>query len=193
MSKDSAVARRQAPLRAHYAHDRSAAITVKRVRTVKTPATDALHGTVIPVGYPDVRWDYGTDAKVGGLDDLPNSGHILVAALAACMDNTLRMLADLLGVGIEHLEVEVRGDVDVRGCLAMEETVRPGFRQLACTVHLEPDPLADPKRVAILTAQAERLCVTLDTLRHGVPVDVSFDLGRSVRPEPTRAAHPAAS
>lgn len=87
----------------------------------------------------------------------------------------------------------VRGDVDVRGCLALEETVHPGFRHLACTVYLEPDPMADPKRVAILTAQAEQLCVTLDTLRNGVPVDVSFDLGGSRHPEPNRAAHPAAT
>jgi len=38
----------------------------------------------------------------------------------------------------------------------------------------------------------ERLCVTLDTLRHGVPVNVSFDLGGSRQADPTEAEHQVA-
>src|SRR3972149_1890052 len=139
----SVVASRQAPLRQTYAEDNEEAITCKRVRTVETSNTDVWHGTVAAVDYPDVAWQYGIDAQVGGYDDLPNPGHVLCAALAACMDSTVRMIADHLGVGIEHLEVEVAGDVDVRGCMAIDSSVRAGFRHLQCEIRLRPDPTAN--------------------------------------------------
>ena len=174
--KNQAVLSRQAGLRRTYAADPGQAISEKRVHTTERPTTDAVHGTVVVDRFPGVAWDYGIDRKVGGLDDLPNPGHLLCAALAACMDSTIRMLAGHLGVGIERLEVDVEGDVDVRGCMAMDNAVRPGFRRLECTVRLQPAAGADPQQVRILAAQAERLCVTLDTLRNGVPVTVTSDL-----------------
>lgn len=131
MRRTSRVARRQDPLRARYQQDPAAAVTVKHVRSVQDAATDAWHGAVEPVGdFPVARWAFGTDAKVGGDDDLPNSGHLLCAALAACEDNTVRMVAERLGVGIEELSVEVVGEVDCRGCLAVDRSVGVGFRSL---------------------------------------------------------------
>jgi len=169
----SALIARQDELRNEYRRNPSEAITIKRVRTVQTASTDAFHGTVSPDGFANGVWNYGIDAKVGGLDDLPNPGHVLCAALAACMDSTIRMLAERLGVIIEELEVEIIGDVDVRGCLAMEASVRPGFRELSCTVSCRPAAGSDPKTLAMIFDHAERLCVTLDTLRNGVPIVVS--------------------
>ncbi|MBX2802742.1 MAG: OsmC family protein [Myxococcales bacterium] len=176
MNPASTVAMRQAPLREAYTADPEQALSVKRVRTVQAATTDALHGTVDVPEYPGQSWAYGIDGKVGGLHDLPNPGHLLCAALAGCLDSTVRMLADHAGVGIEDLEVEVVGDVDVRGCLAMERSVRPGFRALSATIHLTPSPSADPRVVKGILDYAERLCVTLDTLRNGVPIEVSSEL-----------------
>lgn len=177
MSVQSIVASRQAPLRRVYTDDSDQAITIKRVRTLQTATTDAWHGTIEADDYPGVQWDYGIDAKVGGYDDLPNPGHILCAALAGCVDSTVRMIADHLGVGIEHLEVNVVGEVDVRGCMAMDSTVRSGFQHLRCEIRLQPAPGADERLVRILLNQTEKLCVTLDTLRNGVPVDVETRVG----------------
>lgn len=173
----SIVATRQAPLRQRYDEDNAEAVTVKRVRTVETPATDAWHGTIEAVDHPGARWEHGIDAKVGGYDDLPNPGHILCAALAGCMDSTVRMIADHLGVRIENLEVEVVGEVDVRGCMAMDSTVRSGFQQLRCEIRLQPATGVEERLVRMLLHQAEKLCVTLDTLRTGVPVAVEAHLG----------------
>jgi uncharacterized OsmC-like protein len=171
----SPVARRQAPLRRRYQHDPEDAITVKRVRTLPDAAPDPVHGAVVAVGpYADSCWSFGTDAKVGGLDDLPNPGHLLCAALAACGDNTIRMVADHLGVQIERLEVEVVGDVDVRGCLAMDPGVPVGFRSMHMSVDLRLAAGTDEQRAALLQQAAEQLCVNLDTLRHGVPVTLTY-------------------
>ncbi len=180
---NSLVVRRQAPLRTLYREDPSKALSYKEVRTLYTGATDAVHGKVLPTGFPEVAWDYGIDDTVGGFDDLPNPGHLLCAALAACMDSTVRMIADRLGVRIERLEVEVNGDADVRGCLAMSRSVRPGFRQMQCRLALELDPSADPQVAAMLVQQAEKLCVTLDTIRNGTPIAVDFEVALPAQTE----------
>ena len=185
---ESLVARRQDPLRPLYREDPAKALSYKEVRTLYTGTTDAVHGRIFPTGFPEVAWDYGIDDKVGGFDDLPNPGHLLCAALAACMDSTVRMIADRLGVRIERLEVEVNGDADVRGCLAMSRSVRPGFRQMQCRLALELDPEADPQVGAILVRQAEKLCVTLDTLRNGTPIAVDFEVTHPAHTEPDAVA-----
>jgi uncharacterized OsmC-like protein len=116
----------------------------------------------------------GSDHAVGGDHDLPNPGDLLCAALAVCGDGSIRMIADLLDIPILDLRVEVTGDVDIRGCLAIDRSVRVGFRSMTCRVQLRVPSDIDPKRVSTLQKQAEQSCVNLDTLRSGVPVGLTF-------------------
>jgi uncharacterized OsmC-like protein len=170
----SVVATRQAPLRDRYREHSQEAITEKHVRATVGEEGDPLHGCVESIGYEGSRHSFGIDEKIGGYGDLPNPGHLLCAALAACFDSTLRMLADRLGLDLKHCQVDVVGHVDVRGCLALSDAVRPGFTDISCTVALEMDPSVDPRRASFLVEHAEKLCVTLDTLRNGVDVRVSL-------------------
>ena len=181
----SFVLERQAPLRARYAKRPGDAVTVKHGKTRTTDGVDALHGAVRPGDSYDLERRYGIDTAIGGFDDAPNPGDLLCAALAACQDSTIRMIADILGITIEKLEVNVVGDVDVRGCMAVDPAVKVGFRSLACHVRLTVAPGTDPQRAAALREKAERLCVNLDTLRSGVAVDVTFDT------TPAQIAHAA--
>jgi uncharacterized OsmC-like protein len=181
----SVVAERQAPLRRAYLENSDRARTVKWAGTSNGTATDAFHSVVhIGKGY-GVCLRLGIDHAVGGHHDLPNPGDLLCAALAACEDATLRMVADALGVRILDLRVEVDGDVDVRGCLSIDPSVRIGFRSMTCRVHLTVPPGTDPQRLAALRRQAERSCVNLDTLRRGLPVDLGFkiEMGEAMQSE----------
>lgn len=177
-TRESIVRELQAPLRELYSEHPEEAITFKRVRSVNAADSDLMHGSVVATApeYDDVVWRYGTDRKLGGPHDAPNGGEILCAALAACMDNIYRMLADHLGVELVDLEIEVTGDVDVRGCMAIDPDVRPGFRWLAVDARVEPAAGTDSRLVEALTQGAERLCVTLDTLRNGVSVEVRSEI-----------------
>jgi len=174
--KTSRVAERQAPLRRAYVKDPERAVTLKWAATAKTAETDALHSVVhIGKGY-GVCQRTGIDHAIGGDHDLPNPGDVICAALAVCEDGTVRMVADLLGIPILDLKVEVTGDVDVRGCLAMDRDVKVGFRTMTCRVQLRVPPDVDPGRLAMLRKQAEQSCVNLDTLRSGVPVEFAFNV-----------------
>jgi uncharacterized OsmC-like protein len=174
--KTSIVAERQKPLRRTYCDDPERARTVKWAATSTSAQTDALHSVVqVGKGY-GVAQRTGIDHAVGGDHDLPNPGDLLCAALAACKDGTVRMIAELLNIPILDLQVEVTGDVDVRGCLAIERSVRVGFQAIACRVDLRVPSEVDPQRLAMLQKLAEQSCVNLDTLRSGVPVELAFNI-----------------
>lgn len=169
----SRVRERQAPLIRRYRDTPEDAVIEKRARTVATADPDPFHVSVRVDGpYQAPDWDLGIDHKVGGDHDLPNPAEMLLAALAGCHASTLRMVADNLGVDITSLEVVAHGQVDARGCLAMDD-VTAGFDEIHLEVDLRVAEDTDPRRVERLHALAERLCVTAATLRRGVPISTT--------------------
>ena len=136
---------------------------------------DPFHGEVEIGDGHGASLRFGLDRSVGGLHDAPNPGDLLCAALAACEDGTIRMIANLLGVELIGLEVEVNGELDVRGCLAADAGVRVGFDALACNVRLAAVEGTDRKRLDALVAAAERYCVNQDTLRGGIEVTTAAE------------------
>jgi uncharacterized OsmC-like protein len=167
------------PLRRAYEQDALQALVVDRAHTVGFDLEDPVRTAVVPgeeYRAEDVMIAVGNHRGVGGLHEAPNSGELLCAALAACQDSTIRMVADLLGVRLTALAVEVEGDVDLRGALAVDGSVRVGFQSMHCRTNIEVADGTDQRTVEMLLAAAERSCVILDTLRHGVDVTTKVDL-----------------
>ena len=111
----SIVKRRQEPLRARYqtaAHD---ARILDSARSLDSCAKDPFHGVVMIGGEQSGPWKFGIHRAVGGYHDLPNPGDLLCAALASCLDATVRMIADRLDIRLDHLEVSVEASADARG------------------------------------------------------------------------------
>lgn len=175
MRADSIVRQRQAKLARRYRETPEDAMVTKCARTVRQTGSDPLHATVTVDGpYPNTSWQLGLDDKVGGDSDLPNAAEMLLAALAGCQESTLRMVAENLGIEIIALEVVAHGEVDARGCLALDDTVRVGFESIEVDVHLEVAENTDPRRLKQLLTLADGLCPTSDTLRRGVPINISY-------------------
>jgi uncharacterized OsmC-like protein len=180
-SIQSIVMQRQAPLRASYKEQPEKALIIKHVRTATLGSSDALHGTVVPGHSYDVAIRYGVDRAVGGYHDAPNPGELLCAALAACQDATIRMVADVLGVVLEDLEVEVRGYVDVRASIGMAVVSPVEFQTMDCTVHLQVAANTPQVLIKRLLTGAERSCINLATLKRGVAVDLKFDVNPDLK------------
>jgi uncharacterized OsmC-like protein len=174
MSPTTSVARaRQRPLRARYRNDPSAALVVEHARTTGESPDDPFHCAVEPAPGHGVVTPIAVHRALGGPHDAPTPGDILCAALAACLDTSLRMVANVYGIPLEHVAVEVEGDLDVRGTLGMGRDVPVGFQALRCRVHLRAAAGTPPEDVRRLLVSAERACVVLQTLRGGVTVDTS--------------------
>jgi uncharacterized OsmC-like protein len=167
---------RQAAIRQRYDEDPGSASVVLRVRGGSSDLTDPLHCVVAPDSVPDAVLRAGAHPAVGGDGDVPCSGDLLLAALAACQETTVRMVAANMGIDLEELQVTVEGDWDPRGTLAMGRDFPIGIT--AIRAHARVVVRGDEKgeRAERLLRSAERYCVVLATLREGVPVESTFTL-----------------
>lgn len=168
---------RQMPLYERYEEAPEEASITDRAVATGGVETDPFHGVIEP-GSRDygVAWEFGIHRAVGGFHDAPNPGDVLCAALAACLDSTIRIVAERLGVTLERLEVEVTADVDVRGTLVVERDVSVGFQSMQCHVTLRAEEGTDPELLETLLETAEYSCVNMQTLRSGVPVETTVDM-----------------
>jgi uncharacterized OsmC-like protein len=174
----SIVRQRQDPLRERYRSAANEAWIKDSARSLSNRDDDPFHGVVIPGEARDAQWRFGIHQAIGGDHDLPNPGDILCTALVACLDATLRMIADRLGIRIESLEVAATAEVDVRGTLVVDRSVPVGFQRIGCRVQIQPADCGDPEKLQKLVAAAEYSCVVLQTLRSGVEVRTQFDVSR---------------
>lgn len=184
----SMVEQRQNPLRERYRSVPTDAWITDSARTISGCGGDPFHGVVIPAQCADAPVAFGIHRAVGGFHDYPNPGDLLSAALAACFDSTLRMIADHLGIGLEFLEVKVDAKCDVRGCLLVDTTVPIGFQHMECRVRLRTRGDLDNKRLQLLLAAAENSCVVLQTLRNGVKVETRVEASEAVAAVASTAA-----
>jgi len=167
---------RQAPLRDRYTADPASAPRTLRVRGGFHDLADPLHASVTPDSAPDLVVRSGAHPAVGGEADAPCSADLLLTALAACQEITLRMVAANMGIALEKLEVTVEGDWDPRGTLAMGREFPVGLT--AVRAHTRVVVASDERgeRAKRLLRSAERYCVILSTLREGIPVESTISL-----------------
>jgi uncharacterized OsmC-like protein len=169
------VRERQAPIRDRYKAEPSTAQVVLRVRSGARDLEDPLHCAVVPESAPSVTWRSGAHAAVGGDGDVPCSGDLLIGALAACQEATIRMVAANMNIALEWLDIEIEADWDARGTLAMGD-YPIGLTAIRCRTRARVAGAVRGERADRLLRSAEKYCVVLNTLRIGVPVESTFVL-----------------
>lgn len=161
---------RQSTLKQGYRDDPATSLITSAVDST-TPASDDPTRVRITVDSPaGTTLEIGAHVAVGGEEDLPCSGDIFLASLAACQEITIRMVASAMGLTLNRLAVRVEGDWDVRGTLAVSRESPIGFTALRILVDLDVDTDDDQK--ARLLKSAERYCVVSQTLKNPPPVEL---------------------
>lgn len=84
--------------------------------------------------------------ELGGTNTAPNPQEVLLAATNACMTVGYAAVATLMGIELKSLEIEIGGDIDLRGFLALDEGVKPGYDALHYTVRIESNASAEQLR-----------------------------------------------
>lgn len=171
---EAVVATAQKPLRATYQVTPEAALVTDHARTCGNLPSDPFHTDVQPMDGCGVVVPIGTHAAVGGPHDGPTPGDMLCAALAACQDSTMRLVANLLGVELDSLEVIVTGNVDVRGAMVVAPNVPVGFQSIHCEVRYTAKEGTPQKLLERLQVTAEQCCVVQQTLKSPPPVKTTF-------------------
>jgi len=74
--------------------------------------------------------------ELTGTNQFANPQEYLLAAMNACMMVGYAAVATVMGVELTRLEVETTGDIDLRGFLGIDETVKPGYDAIHQRVHI---------------------------------------------------------
>jgi len=109
--------------------------------------------------------------ELAGEDSGPNPVEAVLAALGSCQAIVYRAYASSLGLRLDRVEVEVEGDLDLRGLLGLAK-VPAGLRRVRYRTRIvSPEP---PERIRELAGLVQAHCPVLDTLR--LPVEVSGEV-----------------
>ncbi len=91
-----------------------------------------------------------------GTNQYANPQEHLLASLNACMIVGYSACCAHEGVELEELRIETDGDIDLRGFLGLDATVKPGYDQLRYTVHIKgkgtPDQFEKIHRTVMATS-----------------------------------------
>lgn len=108
-------------------------------------------------------------ASLAGEDAAPGPVDFAVIALASCQAVTYRYWAEKLGIALDDVEVKVEADIDLRGFLGLDESVRPGFT--AVRVEVTPIGSESPERYQELADAVDGHCPVLDLFANETPVE----------------------
>lgn len=164
---------RQQPLIEIYKSDHNAAMVIDRARTSSDWA-DLSNPLVtkLLIDKSQEPIDVGVHKAVGGESDNPTPGDILCGALAACLDSTIRIIANRFDLKLRRLNIEVKGKVDIRGTLRVSPKVPVAFQSFEVIVDIKPATFVPSKFVDRLIAGAEQSCVVMQSLKPGCEIIV---------------------
>jgi uncharacterized OsmC-like protein len=100
-----------------------------------------------------------------GTDKGPTSVELVLAALGHCLAGGWAVYGAHMGIPVEGLRVEVEGDIDLQGMLALPEAgvVPPGFQEIRATYYVTSR--APREQLEQLAKMSEDLSPTRHSLR----------------------------
>jgi uncharacterized OsmC-like protein len=162
---------RQAPLKERFTSDPDTAKATMVVRSVTELPANPTRVRIHSDAGNGLSWDVGAHALAAGDGDLPCSGDVFLASLAACQEVTIRMVAAAMGIELTRLELTAEGDMDFRGTMGVDRETPVGFQAIRVTVEIDADAPED--RLQRLIQRAEKYCVVSATLKSPPPVEMT--------------------
>jgi uncharacterized OsmC-like protein len=135
-------------------------------------------GTIQALGrdlFPRTRrfWIMTDDPDVlGGVDSAPTPAETLVAALAGCLTSGIASNAALFDVPLDEIDIDMEADMDFRGLLGHDKSVRNGFSDIRYTVTIKSPAPEDKVRRCKETI--DRKSPVRDTLANPVRITSDF-------------------
>jgi uncharacterized OsmC-like protein len=109
---------------------------------------------------------------LGGSDHGANPVEHALIALASCQAISYRFWAAKLGIELDGLDVVTEGDLDLRGFLGLDDSVRSGFTGVR--IKVTPVGPESPERYQELADAVDAHCPVLDLFRSETPVERSL-------------------
>ena len=107
-------------------------------------------------------------SELGGVDGAPNPVEVLLSALAGCVTAGIATNAQMFGVPIDAIDIDLEADVDARGFLGHDKSVRNGVTDIRYTVTIQSSAPEDKVRKCKETI--DRKSPVRDTLANPVNI-----------------------
>jgi uncharacterized OsmC-like protein len=133
--------------------------------TLKAKGGQSANPTACTTNVGTAEYSVQAHKGSGGAGTGACSGDLLLGGLSACAQITCQMVAASLEIPVERIEVTVEGFLDLRGALAMSESVPVGFQRLHLRFEIEAAK-PTPQQLHELREKTEQYCVILQTLVH---------------------------
>jgi uncharacterized OsmC-like protein len=109
---------------------------------------------------------------LGGVDGAPNPVEVLMSALCGCVTLGIATNAEMFGVPLDAIDIAMEADIDARGFLGHDKSVRNGVSDIRYTVTIaSPAPEEKVRRVK---ETIDRKSPIRDTLAN--PVNIASTL-----------------
>lgn len=118
--------------------------------------------------HHEVRVD--EPASFGGSDTAANPAEVLLAAIAASAEVTVRAWSAYLGIECGEIGTDIAGDLDLRGFMDTDPDIRAGFGPITLKIHVSGDLSAED--VARLERVVRRSCPIFETVENGSPINL---------------------
>ena len=92
-----------------------------------------------------------------------------MGSLAACLTQTIVAHATSRGIQIDSIDIDVEGDVDLRGFTGISTDVRPGAQQFRVNMNIKSNT-ASKEQINELREIGKRFSPAFDTLTNGTSV-----------------------
>jgi uncharacterized OsmC-like protein len=117
--------------------------------------------------------DAGEHPVLLGNDEGANPVEYLLHAVVACVTTSTVYHAAGQGIAIESVESTVEGDLDLRGFLGLDPSVRPGYQAIRITMRIKTN--ADDRQWAKLVKFGPTFSPVFESITNGVPVQLTAE------------------
>ncbi len=101
-----------------------------------------------------------------------NPVEYILVGLSGCLTTALVAQAAARGVKLKSVKSQLEGDLDIRGFLGLDDTIRNGYQQIRVNFNIESDEPEETIRE--LVDMAQKRSPVFDIVTHQVPVTVDF-------------------
>lgn len=142
------------------------------VRTCSRVDHWTLAGVTLPRGYA-IHTD--EPRELCGADSAPNPQEVLMAGLNACMSVGYVALCALEGIRLDSLEIECSGQLDLRGFLGLDDSVKPGYDAIRTVVRIKGD--GTPEQFERIHRQVMKTSPNYFNIARPVRIDADLVVG----------------
>lgn len=120
--------------------------------------------------FPTITIDEPPD--IGGGDAGPNPVELLLLALGTCQEVMYGAYASVMDIQLDEVTVDVKGYIDFKGLLGMDENVPSGYTKVQYITNIKSSASDEALRKLVDTVESH--CPVYDTLTR--PIEVTGEV-----------------